>query len=71
MGVYVCSMVCCAVLCALSSFVIILMEKRVLSSRCLMTVIVMLLFLTAPCVGLQCVIVVFPNHRHLLFGVQM
>ena len=32
-----------------------------------MTVIVMLLFLTVPCVGLQCVIVVFPDHTRLLF----
>ena len=26
------------------------------------------LFLTVPCVGLQCVIVAFPGQTHLLFG---
>ena len=25
------------------------------------------LFLTVPCVGLQCVILVFPDHNHFLF----
>ena len=58
-------------LCVLSSFAIILKRKRklvallLLSYRCLFTVNVLWLFLTVPCVGLQCVIVVFP---HLLFG---
>ena len=33
-----------------------------------MTVSVMWLFLTMPWVGLQCVIVVFPDHSHLLSG---
>ena len=28
---------------------------------------VLWLFLTVPCFGLQCVIVVFPSHTHLLF----
>ena len=32
-----------------------------------MTINVLLLFLTAPWVGLQCAIVVFPNRTHLLF----
>ena len=32
-----------------------------------MTVSVLWLFLTVPWVGLQCVIVVFPDHTHLLF----
>ena len=31
-----------------------------------MTVCVLWLFLTVPWVGLQCVIVVFPDHTHLL-----
>ena len=54
-----------------SSFAIILMGKREmitllsLSSRCL--VIVMWLFLMVSCVCLQFVIVVFPDHTHLLF----
>ena len=56
-----------------SSFVIILKRKRklvtllLLSYRCLVTVNVLWLFLTMPWVGLQCVIVVFPDHTHLLF----
>ena len=54
-----------------SSFAIILMGKRELvallglSSWCL--VIVVWLFLTVPWVGLQFVIVVFPDHTHSLF----
>ena len=54
-----------------SSFAIILMGKRELvallslSSWCL--VIVMWLFLAVPWVCLQFVIVVFPDHTHLLF----
>ena len=35
-------------------------------STCLVTVKVLWLFLTVPWVGLQCVIVVFPNHTHFL-----
>ena len=34
----------------------------------LVTVNVLLLFRSVPWVGLQCVIVVFPDHTHLLFG---
>ena len=37
-----------------------------LSYRCNVTVNVQWLFLTVPWVGLQCVIVVFPDHTHLL-----
>ena len=54
-----------------SSFAIILMGKRELvallglSSWCL--VIVVWLFLAVPWVSLQFVIVVFPDHIHLLF----
>ena len=39
-----------------------------LSYRCFVTVNVMWLFLMVPCVGLQCVIVVYPDHTHLLFS---
>ena len=39
-----------------------------LSSWCLVTVIVLWLFLTVPWIDLQCVIVVFPDHTHLLFS---
>ena len=38
-----------------------------LSYRRLVTVNVLCLFLTVKWVGLQCVIVVFPDHTHLLF----
>ena len=55
-----------------SSFAIILMRKRELvallklSSWCLVTVNFLWLFLTEPWVGLQFVIVVLPDHNHLL-----
>ena len=59
----------CIYLCVLSRFAIILTRKRelvallCLSLWRLVTFNVLWLFLT---VGLQCVIVVFPDHRHLL-----
>ena len=62
---------CCALFCVHSSFATISMGKRelvallCLSSWCL--VIVVWLFLTMPRVCLQFVIVVFPDHTHLLF----
>ena len=71
MGFCACSMICYALLCVLSSFVIILMGMRelfaslYLSSWCLM--IVMWLFLTMLLVDLWCVILVFPDQTHLLF----
>ena len=37
-------------------------------NRCLGTFGVLWLFLTVLCVGLQCVIMVFPDHTHLLFS---
>ena len=67
MGVCNCSMFCCTLLYVHSSIAIILMGKRELvallnlSSWCL--VMVERLFLTVP----QVVIVVFPDHTHLLF----
>ena len=57
----------------LSSFTIVLKRKRGLvalllfSYGCPDTVDVLWLFLTVPWVGLQCVIVVFPDHTHF-FG---
>ena len=69
-----CSMFCLALLCVHYSFAIISMGKRelitlqCLSSWCL--VIVVWLFLTIPRVCLQFVIVVFPDHTHLLFLVS-
>ena len=63
-------MFCCTLLCVHSSFAIILMEKielvhlLSLSSWCL--VIVVCFFLAVSWVCLQFVIVVFPDHTHLL-----
>ena len=39
-----------------------------LSYRCIVTINVLLLFLTVPWIGLKCVIVVFPDHINLLFS---
>ena len=64
-------MSCCTLLFVHSSFAIILIGKRELvamfslSSLCL--VIIVWLFLTVPWVCLQFVIVVFPDHTHILF----
>ena len=74
MGVCNCSMFCCALLCVHSSIAVNLMGKRELiallslSSWCL--VMVERLFLTVPRGCLQFVIVVFPDHTHLLFLMQ-
>ena len=71
MGVCNCSIVCCMLLYVQSSIAIILMGKRELiallnlSSWCL--VMVERLFLAVPRGCLQFVIVVFPDHTHLLF----
>ena len=71
MGVCNCSVFCCALLYVHSSIAIILMGKRELiallnlSSWCL--VMVERLFLAVPRGCLQFVIVVFPDHIHLLF----
>ena len=69
----------CACLCfvkhyivSVSSFAIILKRKvkvfalLLLSFRCIVTIDVLLLFLTVLLVGLQRVILVFPDHIHLL-----
>ena len=71
MGVCNCSMFCCTLLYVHSSIAIILIGKRELiallnlSSWCLM--MVERLFLAVPWGFLQFVIVVFPDHTHLLF----
>ena len=71
MGVCNCSMFCCMLLYVHSSIAIILIGKRELiallnlSSWCL--VMVERLFLAVPQGCLQFVIVVFPDHTHLLF----
>ena len=70
-GVCNCSMFCCALFYVRSSIAIILMGKRELvallnlSSWCL--VMVERLFLPVPQGCLWFVIVVFPDHTHLLF----
>ena len=70
-GVCNCSMFCCTLLYVHSSIAIILMGKREpiallnLSSWCL--VMVERLFLAVPRGCLQFVIVVFPDHTHLVF----
>ena len=71
-GVLCLYLFCYALLCVYSSFAIILKRKRklvallLLSYRC---IVVLWLFLAAPWVGMQFVIVLFPDHTHLLFYV--
>ena len=71
MGVCNCSMFCCTLMFVQSSIAIILMGKRELvdllnvSSWCL--VMVEWRFLAVPWGCLRFVIVVFPDHNHLLF----
>ena len=73
MGVCNCSMFCCTLLYIHSSIAITLMGKRELiallnlSSWCF--VMVERLFLAMPRGCLQFVIVVFPDHTHLLFSI--
>ena len=72
-GVLSVSLFCYALLCDHSSFAIILKRKGklaallLLSYWCIVTVHFLWLFLKVSWVGLQCVIVVFPDHTHLLF----
>ena len=72
-GVMCLSLFCYALLYVHSSFAIVLKRKRklvtliTLSYRCIVTINVLWLFLTVPCVGLQYMNVVFPDHIHLLF----
>ena len=71
MGVCNCSMFCCTLPYVQSSFAINLMGKRelvallTLSSWCL--VVVVWLFLAVTWICLRFVIVIFPDHTHLLF----
>ena len=44
-----------------------LVASPLLSYRCSVTINVLWFFLAVPCVGLQCVVVVFPDHTHLIF----
>ena len=67
------SLLCFAMLCVLSSFASVLKRKRELFAKicfsfwCLVIVSVMWFFLTVLWVGLQCVIMVLPEHTRLLF----
>ena len=71
-GVLCLSLFWYALLCVHSSFAIILKRKRnlvgliLLSYICFVTINVLWLFLTVLLAGLQCVIVVFPDHTNLL-----
>ena len=53
--------------------ILVLQRKRklvallLLCYKCIVAINVLWLFLTVPWVGLQCVIVVFPDHTHLFF----
>ena len=68
-------MFCCTLLCVHSSVAVILVGKRELiallslSSWCL--VVVERLFLALPRGCLQILIVVFPDHTHLLFSIHL
>ena len=70
-GVLCVTLFCYALLCVHFSFAIILKRKRKLvalllfSFGCIVIVNVKWLFLTIPWVGLQYVIVEFPDHTHL------
>ena len=62
----------CYVLLNVHSSVAIIWKRKLvalllLSYRCFVTINVLWLFLTVTCVGLQYVIVVLPDHTHLLF----
>ena len=71
------SLFCYALLCVHFSFAIILKKRRkrvallLFSYRYIVTINVLWLFLTVPWVGLPYVIVVFPDHTHLLFYLYM
>ena len=73
-GICNCSMFCCTLLYVPSSFAIILMGKRELAALLSLSfwclVIVVWVFLAVSWVCLQFVIVVFPDHTHLLFYMQ-
>ena len=74
LGVLFSFLFCYALFCVHSSFAVILKRKRklvillLLPYRCIVTIDVVWLFLTVPWVGLQFVIVVFPDHTHFLYN---
>ena len=63
------SLFCCALLSVHSSFAIILTSKRKLVALLLMSNR-FIVTINVPWVGMQYVIVVFPNHNHLHFAVN-
>ena len=71
------SLFCCALFCVLHSFAIILKRKRelvallLLSCECLVAVNDLCLFLAVLWVGLQCVVLVFPDNTHLFLKFQL
>ena len=73
-GILYLSLIFYALLNVNSSFAINLKRERnvvvllLLSYRCLVTVNVLWLFLMVPWVGMQCVILAFPDHTHFLFA---
>ena len=73
MGVLCWFLFCFVLLCVDFNFAIILKRNRklvallLLSYRCIVTINVLWLLHTVPWVGLQCVIVIFPDHTHLHF----
>ena len=75
-GVLCLYLFCYALLCVHSSFAIILKRKRKLVAlllftyRCIVRINVLWFFFTVPWVGLQYVIVVFPD-PHLPLGIRM
>ena len=72
MGVLCLSLFCYTLLCVHSSFAIFLKGMRklvaflLLSYICIVAINVLWLFLAVPWLDLQCVILVFPDHTHLL-----
>ena len=75
MGVCNCSMFCCTLLCVRASIAIILMGKRELVALLNLPswchVMVERLLLAVPQCCLRFVIVVFPDHTHLLFYISL
>ena len=74
MGVLCCVLVFCVLLCVLSIFATIPLEKREMvalfmwHTECHVSRIDLCFFLNVPCVGLYNLIVVFSCYTHLLFA---
>ena len=74
-GVLCLSLFCYALLCVHSSFAIILKRKEkagcfaIIVYKCSVTINVLWLFLAVSWVGLQYVIVVFPDYTHLFLNI--